>query len=117
MNDANIIENIGQPLKKYSKKSYETWYYESLETSLQEWSIEISNKMIKGIIYFPSSSRGNDFTLVKVLKHWKNLNCKQKKSDLYRRGHTYYQDNYYLCDDNKKIDINKYNEITSIRVN
>ncbi|MGB0453772.1 MAG: hypothetical protein ACPGJV_08645 [Bacteriovoracaceae bacterium] len=113
-----IVNLLGSPESKDRDKEDESWSYSSEESGVQEWSISfnLKSKIVSYISYGPTGSLDNDFTLDKILKRWESLNCKKKKSKMYTRGHTVYQDQYYLCDGNKRIDYNRYNEVSWIRV-
>ncbi len=112
-----ILERLGKPKEMRSNKGGESWYYQSSENGYQEWSIGIKGGIVTGLIYFPTGSMNDEFTLDKILKRWKKFNCKKKKSERYMKGHTVYQDQYYLCDGNKRIEYDRYNEVSWIRVN
>ncbi len=111
-----IVKLLGKPKKIITKQDSESWYYESSENGSQEWSIGFKDKIVNGILFIPTGSMDSRFTLDEILKRWSNLNCKKKKSKWYSKGHTVYQDQYYICNGSKRIDYNRYNEVSWIKV-
>lgn len=114
----NILNILGSPKSKKLDKEDETWFYDSKETSYQEWIISfgLKSETVTNIIFGPTGSMNTEFTLDKILMRWKKYNCVNKKSGWYAKGHTVYQDTYYLCDGNKRIDYNRYGEVSWIKI-
>lgn len=113
-----ILQILGSPKEKTKEKFKEFWLYESSENGVQEWSFSfnIVNKRITYIGFNPTGSMDKEFTLEKILKRWKRYNCINKKSDWYMKRHTVYQDTYYICDGNRRINYNRYKEVSWIRI-
>ena len=110
-----VIQNIGHPKEVRLDGDEESWYYESSENTYQEWSVGIKDKTVTRILYIPTGAMGQAFTLDKTLERWKKRNCVKEKSKMYMRGHTAIQDHYYICG-NAKININRFNEVSSILI-
>ena len=114
----DIRHILGTPQSKKFDQEDETWFYDSKESGYQEWiiSFNIKDKIVMNIGFGPTGLMDKEFTLSKILERWKKYNCVSKKSDWYSKGHTVYQDTYYLCDGNRKIEYNRYEEISWIWV-
>ncbi len=114
----DIFHILGNPESRKPDEEGESWFYDSKENDYQEWviSFNLKGEIVTNIGFGPTGSMGKEFTLPKILERWKNLNCKKKKSKWYSKGHTVYQDIYYICDGGKRIDYNRYNEVSWIRV-
>lgn len=115
---SKIVKLLGVPQKKIKDEIKEYWSYYSSKNGIQEWSISFSlkSKKVTYVGYNPTGLMDAEFTLDKILKRWKKNNCMDKKSDWYAKGHTVYQDNYYLCDGNKRIYYNRYEEVSWIKI-
>ncbi|MCT4643160.1 MAG: outer membrane protein assembly factor BamE [Bacteriovoracaceae bacterium] len=116
-NKSKVLSLLGEPSQK-SGKNEDSWVYYSDQTRLQEWVIgfDIKSKKVIKVTFGPTGFLNTEFTLDKILKRWKGSSCKKMKSKMYTKGHTVYQDTYYLCGPNKRIDVNRYNEVTWISV-
>jgi hypothetical protein len=114
-NSQRIIQKLGQPKEVRLDGDEESWYYESSENAYQEWSVGLKDQTVTRILYIPTGVMDQAFTLDKALERWKKRKCEKMKSKMYMRGHTAIQDHYYLCG-NAKININRYNEVSSILI-
>lgn len=114
---SKILNMLGEPSRKHLKNE-ESWIYNSKQTGFQEWVIhfDLKSKKVIGVTFGPTGILDKEFTQDKILKRWGKLNCKKRKSDMYMKGHTVYQDTFYLCDGNKRVDLNRYGEVTWISV-
>ncbi len=114
----NVLNILGVPERKNSDNEDESWFYNSKETGYQEWviSFNLKNESVTSIGFGPTGSMDKKFTLPKILERWKKYNCVNNKSEWYTKGHTVYQDSYYLCDGNRKIEHNRYMEVSWIGV-
>ena len=111
-----IIALLGKPTEIEFDKGSKSFYYESPENGFQEWSIGFKENVTTGISFQPTGIMRKEFALKKIRERWEKYNCVNKISDLYRKGHTIYRDEYYLCDGGKRIDYNRYKEVSWIRV-
>jgi hypothetical protein len=117
-NQKKVLFELGKPENKDLDNESESWFYYSSDEGGQEWSISfrLKDKTVSYVGFNSPESIASEFTLDKILKRWKKLNCKKKKSKMYAKGHSVYRDQYYLCDGKKRIDYNRYKEVSWIRV-
>ncbi len=116
-NQERISSELGEPAEKHIDKNNESWFYYAQEEG-QEWSIsfDLKDKTVSYIGYNPPELFAMKFTLDKILERWKKFNCENKKERFVRGHGTVHDIQYYVCDGGKRIDYNRYGEVSWIRV-
>ena len=109
-----VLKSLGEPKEKSLGKKNESWSYDT-PNGYQEWSFsfDLKEKNVLHVGYSPTESMTGQFTLEKILARWKKLNCKKKKERIIK-PHVIRDIEYYLCDGNKRINYNIYNEVSWI---
>lgn len=112
------VKNLfGEPVRSYQYDDGTiSLIYFNKKTNFQEWAFAFHGDKITGITYIPQAPFRNDFTLDKILKRWKDLNCKKIEEPVIT-SHTINTKTYMSCDKGRRIvNYNRYNEVSSIYV-
>jgi len=115
-----LISTLGHTKEKYThpqKKHSIAWLYRDKKTNFQEWSFEINKeKKIINVLYHPNESYRDEFTIEKMINHWKDLNCKHKQKQELSPG-LVKTIKYIECNNGSHvIRYNRYNEVESVSV-
>lgn len=107
---------LGAPAKIETDQQYETWYYYAEGSKHQRWivSFELSRKEVVTVGFSPTKAIDEAFSLDSVLARWKNFNCVEHNVQRPTKGHTVLRDLTYRCDGKRKIEYNRYRELTWI---
>lgn len=112
-----ILQELGQPQEKSLHEGEEFWSYDAEGGEAQQWSVRFNpkNREIKHLAFSPYKLTRKGFTLDEVLERWKKFDCKPKE-ERFVSGHTVHDIQYYVCDGGKRVDYNRYKDVSWIRV-